>query len=347
MCEWIHLVRVSVITGVVCMAGMPCDAGEESAQTEQAATAERQATIEKMLRSETGDSTAVELWDASIPRESRADREGSWHSESAAVTSVAESLSAVKTGQPESGIALVGFVSADRSADNPRALVPTLAQPVTSDSAPTDATEPAEGDKMKSAVAADHALKPKRNTQPAIGDTAAGAGEPAWMVEAGPQTLDLGGLIARLLIATGVVLVLAVLAVLAVRKWMGPAFTPGVAKSSRLRLVETLALPQRASLQLVELDGRTVLVGMNAGGLQTITPVERPFSESLRIFDQDDETHAQDEVCEERKSDPVEVCDELNSQKEVAKTASSWTERIAKVLTLETVPNIERDMQAG
>ena len=342
MCEWIHLVRVCVLTGAVCMAGMPCGAEDAAARSE------RIDAIERMLRGETGDLPAVKLWDASIPRESRADRRGAWHSESAGMSPAAEVVTTGETERTEPGIVPVNFVPAEMPVDKPSALIVQSPATAAADSlAATGAVGTTDSENPEPVASPGQSLTPKSNSQPAADGSGVDPGTPAWMKETSPQTLDLGELIGRLVIATGMVLVLAVLAVVAVRKWMGPTCQPGVAESSRLRLVEALALPQRASLQLVELDGRPVLVGMNSGGLQSITPVERSFSESLYAMNQDAEAHIQEESGNERTPDVDERCDTHNSSMKTAEAPGSWTEMIAESLNLKSSPTAGRNLKAG
>ena len=95
-----------------------------------------------------------------------------------------------------------------------------------------------------------------------------------------PEGLELGDLVMRLALATGGVLVFGILAIVALKKWIPKAGVQS-APAKRMKLIETLNLPGRCSVQLVELDGNQVLVGMDAGGIRTIVPFSKPFAASL------------------------------------------------------------------
>jgi|GEM_PF-2991747 flagellar biogenesis protein FliO len=157
---------------------------------------------------------------------------------------------------------------------------------------------------------------------------------PEWTGNAPPEALDLEELVTRLAIGTGIVLLVAVVSVLVIRKWLGPAATLRQPVTQRLRHIESLVLPQRASIQLVELDGRPILIGMNADGLQTITPIERSFSESLSA------------IKEEDTSEPVPLDDgfvtaiapEETTVSTIRPAAESWTGKAAAFLSSHLTP---------
>jgi hypothetical protein len=46
-----------------------------------------------------------------------------------------------------------------------------------------------------------------------------------------------------------------------------------------MKVLDTLSLARRCCLQLVEIDGRQVLVGYDAGGLRSVTPLVASFAE--------------------------------------------------------------------
>lgn len=172
----------------------------------------------------------------------------------------------------------------------------------------------------------------------AAGGIATGESIPDWEGRQRPQALDLGDLVGRLMIATGIVLAVAVICVLILRKWMGPVANLKTAPAQRLRHVETLALPQRASLQLVELDGRPILIGMNAAGLQTITPVERSFSESLNAIGEDGVEEGLEASMDET-GEMTAVDSDSSREPARPETASvSWTEKAAAFLNSRLTP---------
>jgi len=314
-----------------------------------------------MLKGGAADGSVVKVWDASNPREARAADLKTWHSRSAGMAEVAEEVASQGEAAPvDHGIVPVSFVSTEVRDDNPPALnelpelsvqtpaISTADSLTVADPQSRRVTESTQPDKSKSPQpekTPSHSRTPDSGNQ--LSADASQTGMPSWMAETRPQTLDLGELIARLVIATGIVLVLAVLAVVAVRKWMGPALSPRIEKSSRLRLIESLPLPQRASLQLVELDGRPVLVGMNSGGLQTITPVERSFSESLYSMDQDEAGRTQEESCDDGQPEVCEADAESDDSASTGAVAGSWTEMIAESLNLNPSPTAERNLKAG
>lgn len=171
---------------------------------------------------------------------------------------------------------------------------------------------------------------PAETPADAEGPAIAGAESiPEWASQSPPDALNLGDLISRLVIATGIVLVLAVVSVLAIKKWMGPIPSTRQTPSQRLKHIESLALPQRASLQLVELDGRPILIGMNAAGLQTIAPVEKSFAESLKAI----EDEADDSVSVELTPEMTPGTPNPTNEEPATAKAETWTEKTAAFLS--------------
>ena len=293
MCEWIHRAQICVLTILILAATSAAEDEDEQPASPGSA-----------------------VWDASVPRELRADRLNSWHGGSA--IDVAPESDVLPS--PPAEILQVSFEET-RSRSLPLA-VPELAPAETSDLTETKPVE----EKIETEV------------QPAESQAAAqskavnpnGDAVPEWKGKQFPPPLDLGDLVGRLVVGTGIVLGLAVIAVLVIRKWMGPMANLKPTPSRRLNPVESLALPNRNSLQLVELDGRAILVGMNAAGLQTIVPLEKSFAEQLAAADEPNEMHAA-EVEADSDERPAAMLD-------VERGHSGWTEKAAAFLAAKINP---------
>jgi flagellar biogenesis protein FliO len=87
-------------------------------------------------------------------------------------------------------------------------------------------------------------------------------------------------MLTRLAAGTVIVLGLSVASIWCMRRWMQPqqAVSP---EQRTMRLIESLPLGQRCSLQLVHLGQREILIGMDASGIKTIVPLPRPFEDVL------------------------------------------------------------------
>lgn len=134
------------------------------------------------------------------------------------------------------------------------------------------------------------------NNQPGPFDLSA-SGPDAW-TPADAKPLDISGLIYRLAMTTGSLLAVAIVGLLFLKKWM-KRHTPVVGAGKVLRLIESISLPNRSSLQLVQCEGRKILIGMNATGLTTIMPLAESFSDQLQDLAIDESPeHAQEEVAD-------------------------------------------------
>lgn len=293
MREWIHRAQLCVLTIFILTA--TSGAEDERAQRESSGSA---------------------LWDASVPRESRADRLNSWHGGSA-IDLAAESEAPPPL--PFDGVLQASFEEI-QSLAVPLAKT-ELALSVTGDLAETKAVE----------ARSETAVHPAETKIAAQANAAVSKGDsvPEWKGQQYPAPLDLGDLVGRLIIGTGIVLGLAVIAVLVIRKWMGPMANLKPTPSRRLKHVESLALPNRNSLQLVELDGRTILVGMNAAGLQTIVPLEKSFAEQLA---------AADGTMTDTGEAEADSNETPASRVEVEREHSGWTEKAAAFLASKMNP---------
>lgn len=250
------------------------------------------------------------VWDAAAPRELRADRLNSWHGGSA-IDVTADS----ETPPPFAADEILQTSFEETPSPSAPLAVPELAPTVAVD---LSEAEPLTGTAVQSA-----------ETPPAA-EAPNGDAIPEWKGQQYPAPLDLGDLVGRLVVGTGIVLGLAVIAVLVIRKWMGPMANLKPTPSRRLQHVESLALPNRNSLQLVELDGRAILVGMNAAGLQTIVPLEKSFAEQLAAADEPNEMDAV-EVEADSDERPAVMLD-------VEREHSGWTEKAAAFLAAKINP---------
>jgi flagellar biogenesis protein FliO len=77
----------------------------------------------------------------------------------------------------------------------------------------------------------------------------------------------------------------AVLAACVGSLWLARRWLPGAAMSQpgkgRMRVVDTLPLARRCWIQLVEVEGRPVLIGYDAGGMRNITPLPPSFADEF------------------------------------------------------------------
>lgn len=102
--------------------------------------------------------------------------------------------------------------------------------------------------------------------------------EPLGRLEWPPAASDVGAgdILSQLAQGTGLVLALCVSGLWVLRQWLSKRSLPaGV--SAELRRVESLALPNRCQIHLVEVQGRRVLVGTDPAGLKGVTVLSAPF----------------------------------------------------------------------
>jgi flagellar biogenesis protein FliO len=98
---------------------------------------------------------------------------------------------------------------------------------------------------------------------------------PAW-----PEALDPKAMLVRLGLATGGVLLLCLLTLWIARRWLQPRQPPAPANSA-FQLVEIYHLGQRSNLQLLRVQGRHVLVGMDAVGLKSVLHLPESFDQAI------------------------------------------------------------------
>ena len=95
-----------------------------------------------------------------------------------------------------------------------------------------------------------------------------------------PEPSELRTIGLRLVLATGGVLAACVVSLLIGKRFLGAG---SIARAGRgkMCLLETLSLSNRCHLQLIQVDGHKLLVGLDAGGLKTVLPLQDPFIETL------------------------------------------------------------------
>ncbi len=112
---------------------------------------------------------------------------------------------------------------------------------------------------------------------PPASPTAAGWGSAGGHAEAAPSLLPGGGLMGlKLLISLVVVIGLILVLQRFARRW-GGAFTGG-ARADQIRLLSQRAVGPRLSLAVVEVMGRTLLVGISPQGIRPVADLGRPES---------------------------------------------------------------------
>jgi flagellar biogenesis protein FliO len=106
--------------------------------------------------------------------------------------------------------------------------------------------------------------------------------------------LDLSGLIYRLVLTTGGLLAVAVCLLILLKNWIKKN-APPTDSGCTLRLLESISLPQKSSLQIVKYENRTLIVGMNPNGLTTIMPLAETFDEHLASLNESNSTNETDD----------------------------------------------------
>lgn len=110
------------------------------------------------------------------------------------------------------------------------------------------------------------------------------ANVPEYEPVAMPEPIDLGSLATRLILGTVTVLVMCVVSLKFAKPWLaGGAMTPKA--TGELKIVDTLLLPNRSRVHLVEVRKRLLVVGIDATGLKSIQPLNEPFSAALSDFE--------------------------------------------------------------
>lgn len=119
-----------------------------------------------------------------------------------------------------------------------------------------------------------------------------------------PEPPQLTAMISRLVLGTATVLGVCIVSLMFVKKWMPVNVIPD-RPAPTMRVVGSLALPNKSFLQLVEVDERRMVVGGNPGGVQAIVPLAESFRDQWSPDDEDamePETPPSSELREYRKS---------------------------------------------
>ncbi len=95
-----------------------------------------------------------------------------------------------------------------------------------------------------------------------------------------PEPLDLGAIVFRLVLGSVGVLAACVVSLWAARRWLKNGSVLGTG-SGRMQLIESLALANRCSVQLIQVDNRKLLIGLDTSGLKTILPLADEFASTL------------------------------------------------------------------
>jgi flagellar biogenesis protein FliO len=109
-------------------------------------------------------------------------------------------------------------------------------------------------------------------------------GGPKYKAPMPPEPPDLRALVTRFVFGTAAVLVACVACLWLARRWLSNN-TPAGKGDGRMKLVATVSLSNRSSLQLVDIEGQKVLVGSDASGIKTVTPLAESFLDNLQQAD--------------------------------------------------------------
>jgi len=111
-----------------------------------------------------------------------------------------------------------------------------------------------------------------------------------------PEPPDLRALVSRFVFGTAAVLVACVACLWLARRWLSHNMPAGKA-DGRMKLVATVSLSNRSSLQLVDIEGHKVLVGSDTSGIKTVTPLTESFLDNLQQA-------AEEQVGDDRERSP-------------------------------------------
>ncbi|MEZ6113932.1 MAG: flagellar biosynthetic protein FliO [Pirellulaceae bacterium] len=102
-----------------------------------------------------------------------------------------------------------------------------------------------------------------------------------------PEPPQLAAMISRLVLGTATVLGVCIVSLLVAKRWM-PTNVISDRPAPTMRVVGSLALPNKSFLQLVEVDERRMVVGGNPGGVQTIVPLAESFRDQWSPDDEEE-----------------------------------------------------------
>lgn len=124
-------------------------------------------------------------------------------------------------------------------------------------------------------------------------------GGPKYDAPMPPEPPDLRALVTRFVFGTAAVLVACVACLWLARRWLSHN-VPASKADGRMKLVATVSLSNRSSLQLVDIEGHKVLVGSDASGIKTVTPLTESFLDNL-------EQVAEEQVGDDRERFPFDA----------------------------------------
>ncbi len=124
-------------------------------------------------------------------------------------------------------------------------------------------------------------------------------GGPKYEAPMPPEPPDFRALVTRFVFGTAAVLVACVACLWLARRWLSHNVPAGKA-DGRMKLVATVSLSNRSSLQLVDIEGHKVLVGSDASGIKTVTPLTESFLDNL-------EQAAEEQVGDDRERFPFDA----------------------------------------
>lgn len=82
----------------------------------------------------------------------------------------------------------------------------------------------------------------------------------------------------------GLLIAFGIVSLWLVRQWVSRQ-DGGSGPAAHLRTIESLSLPQRCRIHLVDVDGRQVLVAVDASGIKSVTPLPDRFASLLESAD--------------------------------------------------------------
>ncbi len=108
-----------------------------------------------------------------------------------------------------------------------------------------------------------------------------------------PEVPDLGQMVVRMVVGTGIVLGLSVLSLWAARRWLQPASSGGD-RHGQMALLDTLRIGNRCAVHLIHVQGTRVLIGVDTNGLKSMVTLPERFAGVLEEAANEPETEQDD-----------------------------------------------------
>lgn len=121
----------------------------------------------------------------------------------------------------------------------------------------------------------------------ATGDAAMLGEQPSF-----PAAPDFGGLIVRLMVGTVAVLAACVISLLVGKRWLMKNTSIVSKRANRMQLLDTLNLSRRCCVQLVHVEDRKLVVGIDASGVRSMLVLNDSFDKELGRFEEPLDTEA-------------------------------------------------------